>query len=212
MNEVAVVPDAFRAHGAVNATQAGMVIAAGTVDEVAAIQAATAVFGPIAADFLAAFAVAQANHARAVAQLAQVHTATDATAQAAAAHYESTEASSAAGFNGLAATDSAPAFGDSSAPVSSDPDSAGLPDAEPSPPMDGIPPGVTPPQQTDSDAQYRTELVNRGRAAGAAEGVPSDQVLGRPIPAGAAAEGSAAQPVARASAPIKLEPTRAETV
>jgi hypothetical protein len=139
MNQVAVIPGAFRAHGDVNATQAGMVTAAGTVDQVAAIQAASAVFGPIAADFLAAFAVAQANHAQAVAQLAHVHAATDVTSHAAAADYESADAGSAAGFDGLAS------FGtDDGATPGFAPENDTIADAAPQPPGQNVSPDATP--------------------------------------------------------------------
>ncbi|WP_254205414.1 type VII secretion target [Nocardia alni] len=98
MGQVTMIPDLLRGFGDINATQSAMVTTAGTVDQAATIAAATSVFGPIGTEFLAAFAVAQANHSRSVAQLAAVHAATAATAQTAATSYDSTEAQSATSF------------------------------------------------------------------------------------------------------------------
>ncbi|WP_459545885.1 hypothetical protein [Nocardia sp. X0981] len=103
MNEILIAPDVFRQYGSVNATQAAAVATAGAVDQAATVAAAAPVFGPIGADFLAVFAMAQANHIRAVTQLAQVHAATAATAGVAAAAVEITEAGSATSFTTLRA-------------------------------------------------------------------------------------------------------------
>ncbi|MET8872182.1 hypothetical protein [Nocardia sp. NPDC004604] len=188
MNQVAVIPEAFRAHGDINATQASMVTVAGTVDQVAAIQAASAVFGPIAADFLAAFAVAQANHAQAVAELAQVHAATDVTSHAAAASYESADAGSAAGFDGLASSDSTPAFGTD----------------------DGATPGSVPENDTISDTAPQPPGENMSQdAASRSGGVLPDAVPPRQISVAAAAEHTVAQPLA---APVRSATTGAGTI
>ncbi|WP_433709530.1 hypothetical protein ACQP2U_23940 [Nocardia sp. CA-084685] len=177
MNQVAVIPEAFSAHGDINATQASMVTVAGTVDQVTAIQAASAVFGPIAADFLAAFAVAQANHAQAVAELANVHAATDVTSHAAAANYELADAGSAAGFDGLVSPDSMPAFGTD----------------------DGATPTSAPENDTNPDVaeQPPGQEMSQGAAPGSG-GVSPDRVSPRPISVAAAAEHTVAQPFAAA--------------
>ncbi|MBF6351426.1 MULTISPECIES: type VII secretion target [Nocardia] len=103
MNDIRIVPDAFRQYGSVNATQAVTVTTAGAVDQAATIAAAAPVFGPIGADFLAVFAAAQANHVHAVGQLAGVHAAAAATAGIAATAVEITEAGSATSFTTLQA-------------------------------------------------------------------------------------------------------------
>ncbi|MBU3064917.1 hypothetical protein KO481_25725 [Nocardia sp. NEAU-G5] len=213
MNEVVVIPGAFRAHGDLNATQAGLVTTAGTVDQVAAIQAATAVFGPIAADFLAAFAVAQANHARAVAELAQVHTATAAAAQAAAANYESTDADSAAGFEGLAPIEGvlSSVLGTAASPAEAAPAAELGTDAIPNVPQASALPAAALPQDSDADPRYRSELGNNARAAEAARpGVASaDPVPSKAVPVAATAQREVVHPVPRAAV---AESTRAEAL
>lgn len=213
MTEIAVVPGAFRAHGNVNATQAGMVTAAGTVDQVAAIQAASAVFGPIAMDFLSAFAVAQANHAQAVTQLAQLHAATDVASHAAASGYESTDAGSAAGFAGIAAPQAAPSFdADSAVSDPADSDGPAGPGAARRAQLPGITQGVAPSTSSSqlpaAAARYRDELISSGRAAG----LSSDPSVSRAVPATAVTEQVVAQPVARTAVPIRSQPVREEAL
>ncbi|MGF6882700.1 hypothetical protein ABIA39_001642 [Nocardia sp. GAS34] len=209
MNEVVVIPGAFRAHGELNATQAGLVTTAGTVDQVAAIQAATAVFGPIAADFLAAFAVAQANHARAVAELAQVHTATAAAAQAAATGYESADADSAAGFDGLAPIEGVLSSGLGAAMSPSEASPAAEFGSDAVPNLDAVQnlsetsalPAAQP-QASETDPRYRSEFGNNARPAEAPRPgvVSADPLPSRAVPLTATAQREVAPPIPRAGA------------
>lgn len=95
---VVMVTDLLRQFGDLHLTQGAMTQTAGAIDQAATIAAAVPVFGPIGSEFLAAFAGAQANHAQAVTQLADVYEATGATAHAGAAGYDLTEAESAVPF------------------------------------------------------------------------------------------------------------------
>lgn len=214
MNDVVVIPGAFRAHGDLNATQAGLVTAAGTVDQVAAIQAATAVFGPIAADFLAAFSVAQANHARAVAQLAQVHTATAAASQAAAANYESTDADSAAGFEGFAPIEGvlSSVLGAAAPPASEASSAAELATATPpNDPQNSALPATALPQDSDADSRYRSEFGNGTRAVEPPRSAvaSADPLAPKAVPVAATAQREVSPPTPRAGV---AESTRAEAL
>lgn len=95
MAGVTMSTDVLRQVGDLQSAQGAITQTAGTVDQVATITAATPVFGPIAAQFLAAFAAAQANHGAAVAQLTNVYENAAAAANAGAAGYDLTEADSA---------------------------------------------------------------------------------------------------------------------
>lgn len=97
--------DLLRQFGDLHFTQGTMTETAGTIDQAATVAAASTALGPIGSEFLAAFAAAQANHARAVAQLTAVYQATGAAAQTGAADYDLTEADSASSF--IAPEDSA---------------------------------------------------------------------------------------------------------
>ncbi|MBU3062978.1 hypothetical protein KO481_15780 [Nocardia sp. NEAU-G5] len=97
---MAVVMDAdlLRQFGDLHLTQGAMTQTAGAIDQAATIAAAVPVFGPIGSEFLAAYAGAQANHSRAVAQLTEVYEATGAAAHAGAAGYDLTELESSTPF------------------------------------------------------------------------------------------------------------------
>ncbi|MGW0250972.1 type VII secretion target [Nocardia goodfellowii] len=93
---VAAEPDAIRAYAAASAQMAASVATAGSVNQAATMAAAIPVFGLIGQDFLASFAVAQANHLTSVAELAYVHGMTAVTCQQAATEYQGTDALSGA--------------------------------------------------------------------------------------------------------------------
>ncbi|MFC3964563.1 hypothetical protein [Nocardia jiangsuensis] len=99
MSEVAAESGAIHAYGAASAAMAQAVATAGAVDQVATVAATVPVFGLIGQDFLAAFAVAQANHISSVLELAAVHAATALTAHEGAAAYDAGEAASAGALN-----------------------------------------------------------------------------------------------------------------
>ncbi|MEU8896851.1 type VII secretion target [Nocardia sp. NPDC048505] len=93
---VAAEPDAIRAYAKSAAGMAASVAAAGSVNQAATMAAAIPVFGLIGQDFLASFAVAQANHLTSVAELAYVHGMTAVTCEQAATEYQGTDALSGA--------------------------------------------------------------------------------------------------------------------
>jgi hypothetical protein len=101
MSDIVVAPDTFRKYGEVANEMAARTASVGAVDQAAIIAAALPVFGLIGQDFLAAFAGAQANHFAGVAQLAEVHAATAATAHAGANAYQAAEHASSNGFLAL---------------------------------------------------------------------------------------------------------------
>ncbi|WP_040788667.1 hypothetical protein [Nocardia paucivorans] len=101
MNELVATSDAIRRYGDAAATMAADVVVAGATNQAATIAAAVPVFGLIGQDFLAAFAVAQANNLSSVAELAYVHGMTAVTAYESAALYDATENASATEFNRL---------------------------------------------------------------------------------------------------------------
>lgn len=98
MNEVVVTSDAIRRYGDASASMATEVAVAGATSQVATMAAAIPVFGLIGQDFLATFAVAQANNLTSVAELAHVHGMTAVSAYESAALYDGTEAASASDF------------------------------------------------------------------------------------------------------------------
>ncbi|WP_194817361.1 type VII secretion target [Nocardia sp. XZ_19_385] len=93
---VAAEPEAIRAYADTCAGMAASVATAGSVNQAATMAAAIPVFGLIGQDFLASFAVAQANHLTSVAELAYVHGMTAVTCQQAATEYQATDALSGA--------------------------------------------------------------------------------------------------------------------
>ncbi|MBF6327525.1 type VII secretion target [Nocardia transvalensis] len=101
MSELVAVPDAIRRYGDAAATMAAQTATAGAVNQTATMAAAIPVFGLIGQDFLATFAVAQANNLQSVAELAAVHAMTAVTAHESAATYEVADGGSAAQFNRL---------------------------------------------------------------------------------------------------------------
>ncbi|MGF6881223.1 hypothetical protein ABIA39_001103 [Nocardia sp. GAS34] len=102
---VVMVTDLLRQFGDLHLTQGAMTQTAGAIDQAATIAAAVPVFGPIGSEFLAAYACAQANHARAVTQLTDVYESTGAAAHAGAVGYDLTEVDSAVPF-AMASADS----------------------------------------------------------------------------------------------------------
>ncbi|MBJ8345271.1 type VII secretion target [Antrihabitans sp. YC2-6] len=80
--------DGIRSYGNTAADVASRIVGAAGVDLTGNVAALTPVFGAIGGDFLAMFAVAQANHAKSVADLAGHYAATAAAAHATAASYQ----------------------------------------------------------------------------------------------------------------------------
>ncbi|UGT60002.1 type VII secretion target [Nocardia asteroides] len=101
MNHVAVVPEAVRRYGDASASMAAGIATAGAVDQVATVAAVVPVFGLIGQEFLAAYAVAQANHIASLLELAGVHAGTALTAYEAAATYEATDSASGAAIGAV---------------------------------------------------------------------------------------------------------------
>ncbi|NUS43978.1 MAG: hypothetical protein HOQ24_09855 [Mycobacteriaceae bacterium] len=101
MTDIVATTPAIRTYGDANAALAAQVAAAGATDQAATLAVAVPIFGLIGADFLAAFATAQANHFTSVNELAAVHAATALTAHQVAAEYEAAEAVSGAGFDSI---------------------------------------------------------------------------------------------------------------
>lgn len=83
--------DGIRQFGMSAAESAAQITSAAGIDLAANLAALTPVMGPIGADFLAAFATAQINHAKSVAELATHYTATSAAAFTSAGQYDSTD-------------------------------------------------------------------------------------------------------------------------
>ncbi|MGX7729689.1 type VII secretion target [Rhodococcus sp. 2H158] len=100
---VRVVPDGVRAFGSASLRAAEEVARAGAMDLQANVSSLSPAMGLIGADFVAAFAVTQGAHTRAVAQLAYVYTSGGVAAHDAATRYEALDAAVAAGL-GAAAT------------------------------------------------------------------------------------------------------------
>jgi hypothetical protein len=101
MSELFAVPDAICSYGDSEAVAAFEVAAAGAMNQAAVIAAAVPVFGLIGQDFLAAFAVAQANNMLSVNEIAGVHAATAVTAHQSAGAYEATEHHSGTDFGAV---------------------------------------------------------------------------------------------------------------
>lgn len=98
MADLTATPDAVRAYGDTSAAAAVDIATVGATNQAALIAAAVPVFGLIGQDFLAAFAVAQANNMLAVNEIAAVHAATAVRAHRSAEAYEANELSSAVQF------------------------------------------------------------------------------------------------------------------
>ncbi|GAC56391.1 hypothetical protein GOHSU_06_00020 [Gordonia hirsuta DSM 44140 = NBRC 16056] len=98
MNHVTVVTGAVESFAASAAALSAATAAAGTAD--AAVQTAvmTGAFGLIGQEFLAAFALAQANHLASVAALAVVQSATAGAATAGLAALHGSDAAAASGI------------------------------------------------------------------------------------------------------------------
>ena len=82
-----VVPPALEAFSLANAAAAEAVAAAGSADHAANLASATAALGPIGAQYLAAYAPAQANNFAATLAVAQLHAAIGMTTEAAKASF-----------------------------------------------------------------------------------------------------------------------------
>lgn len=89
---------AITAYGSTEAAIATQVAGAAAADVATALATAVPVFGLIGQDFLAAFALAQANYLLSSAEVAAVHGGTAATAYAAVGSYGANEVTSAASF------------------------------------------------------------------------------------------------------------------
>ncbi|WP_433711628.1 hypothetical protein ACQP2U_36100 [Nocardia sp. CA-084685] len=98
MNKIVATTDAIRRYGDASAALATDVALAGATNQVATMAAAIPVFGLIGQDFLATFAVAQANNLTSVAELAHVHGMSAVAAYESAALYDGTEAVASADF------------------------------------------------------------------------------------------------------------------
>lgn len=96
MSEVTVVTDGIRSYAATAAQAAEQITGAAGMDLAANLAALTPVMGPIGADFLASFAVAQTNHAKSVAALATHFVQTALAAESTADSYDTTDQATAA--------------------------------------------------------------------------------------------------------------------
>ena len=95
MNGAYAELDGLHEFGNTAAVVAEQILGAGSFDLAKNVAALTPVFGAIGADFLAAYAVAQANHAKSVAELGGHFAATAASAHATAAQYRAADDSTA---------------------------------------------------------------------------------------------------------------------
>ncbi|GEE04008.1 hypothetical protein nbrc107696_44540 [Gordonia spumicola] len=95
--QVHVTPAAVEAFGSTSAALAAATAGAATVDA-AQGAAMSAAFGLIGQEFLAAYACAQANHLRAVGEVAAVHAATAAAAAAGLAGITGADAAAGSGL------------------------------------------------------------------------------------------------------------------
>lgn len=98
MNQTMVHPQSVQTFGATAAALGTATTAAGTIDAAAVGAAVTAVFGLIGQEFAVAYGIAQANHLRAVGQLAAAHAATAAAAAAGLASFAGADAAGAGGI------------------------------------------------------------------------------------------------------------------
>lgn len=101
MNDLTAAPDAIRQYGDATAAMAAETLAAGSVDQALTVAAAVPVFGLIGQDFLATFAVAQANHLASVGELAAVHAATAVAAHQSADAYDDHEQRTSGAFDSI---------------------------------------------------------------------------------------------------------------
>lgn len=95
MADLVATPEAIVQYGKTSAELASQTLALASIDQLAVIAAAVPVFGLIGQDFLASYAMAQASHLTAVAEVAAVHAGTALTAFESAAHYTVTDLDSA---------------------------------------------------------------------------------------------------------------------
>ncbi|MFI9533951.1 hypothetical protein ACIG56_11945 [Nocardia fusca] len=103
MTDLVAETEVVRRFGDASASLAVEAATAGAANQTALIAAAIPVFGLIGQDFLAAFAIAQANNLASVNELAAVHAATALTSYEGIAAYEATEAASVTGFGAVGA-------------------------------------------------------------------------------------------------------------
>jgi hypothetical protein len=102
-NSIRVVPDGVRAFGNTAFEAADHVVRAGAVDLQENISALSPALGLIGGDFLAAFAAAQSEHTRAVAQLALAYASSGTAAHDTATGYETVVAEQTAALQEAAA-------------------------------------------------------------------------------------------------------------
>ncbi|WP_068272037.1 type VII secretion target [Aldersonia kunmingensis] len=102
MSSVEVVPAGIRAYADTNQAIAAQLASAAGFDAAENVAAATPVFGLIGADFLAMFALAQANHAQTVGKLSATFNASSTAAQTNAASYENTDNQHGASLDSIA--------------------------------------------------------------------------------------------------------------
>ncbi|WP_072688878.1 type VII secretion target [Rhodococcus marinonascens] len=100
MSDVFVVADGIRQYGD-TAAQAAEQIGGAAANLGADLATLAPVFGPIGADFLTAFAAAQATHAQSVAELSFHYAQTAAAADATADSYESVDDANSAALSGI---------------------------------------------------------------------------------------------------------------
>jgi hypothetical protein len=98
MSDVAVDSELFHRYGDVTGDIGRQTAVAGAVDQAAGIAALVPVFALIGHEYLAAFAVAQANHLGSVAQLSAKYQAVSNASHGSATNYVATEAESATGL------------------------------------------------------------------------------------------------------------------
>ncbi|WP_040794556.1 type VII secretion target [Nocardia higoensis] len=95
MADLVATPEAIRQYGKTSAALASETLAVASIDQLAVVAAAVPVFGLIGQDFLASYAMAQASHLTAVAEVAAVHAGTAVAAFESAAYYTATDLDSA---------------------------------------------------------------------------------------------------------------------
>lgn len=101
MNEIVAVPEAISRYGDAAAAMAVQVGTMGAANQVASVAAVVPVFGLIGQDFLAAFAVAQANNLLSVSELAVVHAGTAVAAYEGAGTYQLSDDTGATEFGAI---------------------------------------------------------------------------------------------------------------
>jgi hypothetical protein len=100
-DSVTVSPQTLRGYGKTAAAISGELATAGAFDLGSNMASMTATLGPIAMDFLAAFGVAQANHAKSYADLATLFGRRAAAADANADNYENADHKHAGAFDAI---------------------------------------------------------------------------------------------------------------